>query len=217
MRKLTPLIICTFLAVAGCDKPDRSVRHYKEVSFAVDHAHSDATLSESTDAAAQPSSSSSSARAMGELPPEMRTPSLPLQWTTPEGWDETPGSGMRIVTFMVKNQECTILTFPGDVGGDEANIRRWLGQLGASASDAEIKSFVDKPVRFVTEGGFECRFFDFENLIPSGSPKNALAGIIPVGEHTAFVKLMGDSAILKEQKDLFEALCKSIRLKADSI
>jgi len=209
MNKLIPLIILTCLIVAGCDKPNRSVRHYKEVSFAEEKAMPATAPVAAPAAVAQ---SPAGTRAMGDLPPELRTPSLPLQWTTPEGWEETPGSGMRIVTFMVQGQECTILTFPGDVGGDEANIRRWLGQLGISASDTAIKNFVSNPVRFITDGGFECRFFDYMNLIPADSPKSVLAGIIPVGEHTAFVKLMGDATILKEQRSAFEALCKSIRL-----
>jgi len=215
MNKRIPWIMLACLAVIGCDKPNRSVRHYKEVSLAPDRAQPEALPAVAPEAVTQPPSGASAGRTMGELPPEMRTPSLPLQWTTPEGWEEIPGAGMRIVTFMVKGQECTILTFPGDVGGDEANIRRWLGQLGVSASDAEISNFVANPVRFDTEGGYECRFYDYENLIPSGSPKSALAGIIPVGEHTAFVKLMGDAAIVREQKVSFESLCKSIRLKIE--
>jgi len=203
------------LLISGCEKPERSVRHYREVSMVKD----DAKPAEPPMMSAAPSTPAapSGQGAMGELPPEMRTPSLPLAWQTPEGWEERPGSGMRIATFMVQGNECTLMTFPGDVGGDEANIRRWLGQLGQSVGDDVLKSFVANPVRFETAGGFECRFFDYSAILPEGSPKNILAGIITINDHTAFLKLMGDSAILKAQKNAFENLCKSIRLKPESI
>jgi hypothetical protein len=200
------------LVIAGCEKPERSIRHYREVSMVKD----DARPPEPPAISAAPLNvppASTGPGTMGELPPEMRTPSLPLEWQTPEGWEERPGSGMRIATFMVLGNECTLMTFPGDVGGDEANIRRWLGQLGQPVDDDVLKSFVANPVRFETAGGFECRLFDYSAILPEGSPKNIIAGIITIDDHTAFVKLMGDSAVLKEQKTAFENLCKSIRLK----
>lgn len=218
MYKLLPLSIAVLcLAVTGCGQPDRTVRHYKEVNFSEDRPASPNAAMPAPAPSSPTPAGNPGASAMGELPPELQTPALPLAWVTPEGWEEKPGSGMRVATFMVQGQECTILTFPGDVGGDEANIRRWLGQLGVSASESSIKSFVANPVRFITAGGFECRYFDYADLIPAGSPKSALAGIIPVGDHTAFVKLMGDTAIVNGQKAAMEALCKSISLKPDSI
>lgn len=192
------LFIVSSVLLTACDKPDRSVRHYREINFA-----EEGTVP------------SAPAGAMPDLPPEMQTPTLPLTWVTPEGWSETKGSGMRVVTFTVARQECSILTFPGDVGGDEANIERWIGQLGVNLPHEAIHQFSDNPVVLETAGGFKCKLFDFADLVPAESSNSMLAGIIPVGEHTAFVKLMGDAVILKEQKDSFVALCQSIGVKSN--
>jgi hypothetical protein len=214
-RPILLSLACFGLIAAGCEKPDRTVRHYREVSMIKDDATKTAEMPMAPEQ--PPFVSQGGAGAMGELPPEMRTPSLPLEWQTPEGWEEIPGSGMRIATFMTEGQECSLMSFPGDVGGDEANIRRWLGQLGQSVSDEKLTSFASDPVRFETAGGYECKFFDYAKILPEGSAKSILAGIIVVGDHSVFVKLMGDATIVQKQKMSFESLCKSIRLKPESI
>jgi len=202
------LIGLTAFLLAGCEKSDRSVRHYREVSFAEDRPFlGPADLPPGLSNAPV----SGVAAAMTDLPPEMRTPPIPLAWTTPAGWEELKGTGMRLVTFKVDGQECTILTFPGDVGGDAANIRRWLGQVGVTVAEDALAAFVAAPEPLSTEGGFPCRLFDFDSLIPDESGKGMLAAIIPVDDHTAFVKLMGQASVVNSQKAAFIALCQSIR------
>ena len=57
-------------------------------------------------------------------------------WRLPEGWSEVPTrSAMRLATFMVAVPdgapvEVAVTSFPGDVGGDLANVNRWREQLG---------------------------------------------------------------------------------------
>lgn len=213
---LTSLVTIALVATA-CDKPERSVRFYREVNMIPDHATAPTAPPMSAQAATTPAMpSGGGASAMGELPPELRAPSLPLVWTNPEGWDVIAGSGMRIATWMVEGQECTLMSFPGDVGGDEANIRRWLGQIGQTVPAEAITAFVASPTRFTTAGGFEGRLFDFADL-PGATGKSVLASIIPIGDQSAFVKLMGDAKILARQKAAFEALCRSISLKPESL
>ena len=56
----------------------------------------------------------------------------PLAWDLPEGWTETPGNGMRLVTFHSTDKdpvECTIVSLGGMAGGLESNIVRWMGQI----------------------------------------------------------------------------------------
>ncbi len=193
-------------------KPDRTVRAYREISMVADRAPSPDAASTPDPSVAPFAGGGMSGAPMGELPPEMRTPSLPLSWTDPEGWEVKPGSGMRIATWTVEGQECTLMSFPGDVGGDEANIRRWLGQIGQSVDAEALSEFVNSPAPMTTDGGLAVRLFDFSLIIPENAPKSVLAGIIPIGEQSVFVKLMGDSDVLRRQKPAFEALCRSIAL-----
>jgi hypothetical protein len=224
MKRCT-LIAIPLLAVAliACEnKPDRSVRAYREVALIADHAVSPsaaATLPSATPALPAQSPQGATAPMAGgmpALPPEMQTPSLPLTWVTPAGWEEQPGSGMRIAAWRVEGQECTLMSFPGDVGGDEANIRRWLGQVGHGADAATLSAFVAQPERLVTSSGLEVRLFDLAALIPDGAAQSVLAAIIPAGDQSIFVKLMGDAQVLRRQKEAFTALSQSIALKPEA-
>jgi hypothetical protein len=107
------------------------------------------------------------------------------------------------------------MSFPGDVGGDEANIRRWLGQIGQTVPAETLAAFVASPARFTTVGGIEGRLFDFADL-PGVTGSSVLAAIIPIGDQSVFVKLMGDAAVLKRQKPAFETLSRSIALKPEA-
>ncbi|MDA1164100.1 MAG: hypothetical protein O3B13_13420 [Planctomycetota bacterium] len=59
-------------------------------------------------------------------------------WTTPVGWTETAGSGMRAATFTMGADdaplECSVIALPAeDASSDDylhSNINRWRGQLG---------------------------------------------------------------------------------------
>jgi hypothetical protein len=62
-------------------------------------------------------------------------------YITPGTWQELPASGIRKANFNItgtsSSAEVTILTFPGDVGGQLANINRWRGQIGLSPATPE--------------------------------------------------------------------------------
>ncbi len=58
-----------------------------------------------------------------------------LTWTAPATWKAKPGSAMRKGSYTIGTEggpaaDLAITAFPGDVGGDLANVNRWLGQLG---------------------------------------------------------------------------------------
>lgn len=72
----------------------------------------------------------------------------PMPWTVPEGWrrvaDDAP---MRLATFVSEEggAEAKVLVsrFPGDVGGELANVNRWRRQVGLGAIDAaQLESLV---------------------------------------------------------------------------
>ena len=52
-----------------------------------------------------------------------------LQYTVPAGWRQLPASGIRKATLQVDDAELSVLVFPGDVGGELANINRWRSKL----------------------------------------------------------------------------------------
>lgn len=134
-----------------------------------------------------------------------------LAWTTPYGWIEKASTGPRLATFGVGDAECTIVSFPGDVGGLEANLKRWLNQLNVQLADAQVSEFAQKPETFISEGGLPVQLFDFAPILPTGATSSILAAVLTVDEQTVFVKLMGAPALLETEKPRFIALCRSLR------
>jgi hypothetical protein len=53
-----------------------------------------------------------------------------VHWQAPAGWQERPGNGMRRASFQIAGADgaqadMAVTVFPGDVGGDLANVNRW--------------------------------------------------------------------------------------------
>lgn len=140
-------------------------------------------------------------------------------WTTPDGWSEAPGSGMRLATLTVPRDggpaTCTIVALSATAGDETANIRRWIGQLGlAEPSNEDLTAFVAQQERFRSEGGFDGLLVDLTTMgPPAPDAESMLAAIIATGRATLFVKLTGPAGFLQEQRAAFAALCRSLRPK----
>ncbi len=120
---------------------------------------------------------------------------------------------MRLATFQVGSDggECTITVFPGDVGGLEANLRRWLGQLKADVADAELARFARAPVTLQSEGNLACLIYDFAGLLPADHTHSLLAAVVPRDGVTAFIKFTGPRVLLAAEKENFYSLCRSLK------
>lgn len=140
-----------------------------------------------------------------------------LSWTAPEGWEEIPGSGMRKATFLASSgaqtAECSIVSFPGDVGGEAANLVRWAGQVGVTLSQEDATAFMGQAEPFTTQSGIEGRIYDFSGLLApaAADAPSMLAGILDHGHEKVFVKLMGPRSLLADEKERFRQLSTSIR------
>lgn len=83
-------------------------------------------------------------------------------WVVPAGWSRVPGERpMRLATYEAPSEsgpiEVAITRFPGNVGGELANINRWRGQMGLAAIDeSELESAIE---RFEAPGyeGYQAR------------------------------------------------------------
>ncbi|HMP74387.1 MAG TPA: hypothetical protein PKE55_14105 [Kiritimatiellia bacterium] len=205
-------LILTLAALAfltACGPSEREFRTYREVTnrSPLPH-HMLATPDPSSPPPAQPAAPSG----MAPLPDGMNQPSAGLLWTAPEGWEEQPGSGVRLATFVVDGADCAIFTFPGSVGGIEANIRRWWGQLNAGTiSDADLASFIEAAPAFISSGDLHGRFFDFLAILPGTADLATLVSTLDLGEHTAFIKLTGPREVILNHRDRFLQLSQSIR------
>lgn len=151
--------------------------------------------------------------AMGNAP----AVSSPYAWVLPKGWKQGPNKGMRLASFYLADNpdavDCYIVSLPGIAGGTEANLKRWMGQIGVDPSDANYQKLLSGAQTIRTQGGLETKFYDLMSLQAGPSNKSMIASVISTAEATVFVKMTGTSADVKKNKDSFLELVKSLALK----
>ena len=134
-----------------------------------------------------------------------------FQWVAPEGWEDGGTRMMREVTYEIGEVECYIAALPGGAGGVEANINRWVGQMGQPALDEAALAalprieLLGQQAPMVEVGG------DFTTM--QGEEKQAyklLGALAETSTHMVFVKMTGPGAEVDAQKEKFVAFCASI-------
>lgn len=139
-----------------------------------------------------------------------------FEFKCPEGWNWIPATGMRKAQLQIPGKEGAApadITFfhfgPGQGGGVEQNIERWLGQftdprekIGAATAKAKVG---ETNVTMVEAKG------TFSSGMPGGPatplPGYALLGaILESPEGDVFVKLTGPEALVTANKAVFEAM-----------
>lgn len=137
-----------------------------------------------------------------------------LIWSAPADWKPTPGSPMRKGSYAVPGNggadgDLSITAFPGDVGGELANVNRWRGQVQLPPiSEADLATQVQQ----LQSNGLTLSVVD---VAGTGAGANAILGaIIPYNGNTWFVKLDGPTPVVAKAKPEFLAFLKTIKPSA---
>ncbi|MFN7946191.1 MAG: hypothetical protein U0Z53_12625 [Blastocatellia bacterium] len=172
-----------------------------------------------------PSAQPAPASGDSELKVNGRTASIGgVKWTVPARWQTGPEKSMRVATYLIpaaagdsEGGECGVFFFgPGQGGGVQANIDRWIGQfkqpgggLSASAAKQKQETINGLKVTTVEVGGSY-----------TGGPMNAgtgdksgyrLLGAIVEGPQSAvFFKLVGPAKTVNAAQGDFQALLRSL-------
>lgn len=153
-----------------------------------------------------------------------------LDWTLPEGWSVQPeGDPLRLTGFWAPDPErvardgadpdpvdVSLVRLSGDAGGLEANVVRWLGQVGIPASSAAQVLREATPVRLAS--GEEGVLVDFTGFLSGDltQSKSIVGAIVPVDGGTLFVKAMGPRASVARVKPQVEAFCRGLSVGGDA-
>jgi hypothetical protein len=134
-----------------------------------------------------------------------------LTWTAPAHWTAKPPSSMRKGSYTVEGgggaADLSITAFPGDVGGETANVNRWRGQLQLTAlPDAEANGAILR----LEAGGIHIGFVEVANSA-GGTPARMLGAMVPYQGATWFFKLVGPEPTVAKEKDAFVAFLKTIK------
>jgi hypothetical protein len=130
----------------------------------------------------------------------------------PSDWQEAPLGQMRVASYRVKGKDgktadMSVIPLAGMAGSDIDNVNRWRGQLGlAPANEAEFGKLGET----AQVGGQEGKLYDIAGQNPNSGDKNRmLAAIVRRPDGAWFFKMVGDDALVAEQKTAFVEYLKS--------
>lgn len=123
-----------------------------------------------------------------------------LAWTAPQSWQSRPAGMMRKATYALPGPagaplDLAIMAFPGDVGGEIANVNRWREQVGLEPlGPAEATASVQR----IEANGLKIAVVD---VAGTGTDASRLIGaMVPYQGATWFFKVMGPDAAVAAQK-----------------
>jgi hypothetical protein len=151
---------------------------------------------------ARPAAPADMSTAAAQVPPAR---DQALVWTAPAQWTPKKPSSMRKGSYDVTGPEGTadlsITAFPGDVGGDLANVNRWRGQL-------ELPPVPDLTGALQPIDANGLRFLVFDG---ANSGTRMLGAIVPREGETWFFKLTGPDALVAREKPAFLDFLKTVK------
>ncbi len=90
----------------------------------------------------------------------------------------------------------------------EANVRRWLTQLGLDLPPERVRSLLDDAT--AVRGDLDFTLFDFTPLVSGRDATAFLAAIASAGGQTMFVKAEAPAGVLGAQRAAFIELLSSL-------
>lgn len=138
-----------------------------------------------------------------------------LSWTAPAAWQSRPASAMRKATYVIpgdvadQSAELAVTAFPGNVGGNLANVNRWRGQLQlAPIAEGDLES----ALVHVHAGELHIDIAEMLGPETAGKPRQRVLGaIVPFNDATWFFKLTGPDALVSKEKAAFMAFLQTIK------
>jgi len=149
-----------------------------------------------------------------------------LKWNVPAGWKPQAQRPMRAATYTApkaagdsEDGECAVFYFgPGQGGGVDANVKRWIGQFEApGAGPADKLAKTSKR----TVNGLPVTYIDLTGTYkPSGGPMmqatgskpgyRLLGAIVEGPQGAVFFKFTAPAKTAAAQQAAFDALLKSV-------
>lgn len=193
--------VLTVLAGSGCQKDEvTTYRVAKEPAPAAPAP---------TAPASAPAAGTASGGSMASTPVATASGNA-LAWTAPASWSAKPAGSMRKGSYAVKGEsaeaDMAITAFPGDVGGDLANLNRWRGQIGLPAVD---QAEFNRSTRHLDRNGLHMTVVD---IVGAGANAQRILGaMVPHQGATWFFKLSGPDALVAREREAFLALLDTVK------
>ena len=155
---------------------------------------------------------------------------MALKFDVPKGWvSKTPASSMRVAEFTLakvagdaEDATVTVYFFGGQGGSVQANMDRWIGQMGQP--DGKPSKDVAKTSTMQTATGLKVSLVDVSGTyvaeVTPGSTERLnkpgfrqIAAVVETPDGPYFVKLTGPAGTVAKWKDSLDAFVKSLRVE----
>jgi hypothetical protein len=140
-------------------------------------------------------------------------PGNPLVWTAPAAWTKKANSSMRKGSYTVGGEggaDLAITAFPGDVGGELANVNRWRGQLSLPPiTEADLGAALTP----LESNGLKLQLVDLAGGT-AGQPLRMLGAMVPYEGSTWFFKLTGPAALVAQEKSAYLDFLRTVKTAA---
>ena len=202
---LPTLIALSFLLVACSDQKVATYRVPKEKDPEMPNA-----VAETAAAPNAPMAPAGAAGAAMAATPVATASGTGLAWTAPAAWKTKAGSAMRKGSYAVGSAaaeaDLSITAFPGDVGGEIANVNRWRGQVSLPPlADADVAGAVTR----LSSNDLAITIVDCAGT--GADAQHILGAIVPFGGATWFFKLIGPEATVAQARPDFLAFIKTVK------
>jgi hypothetical protein len=186
-----------FLAGCGKGEPEYyEVKEIKEVPKAVETEHEHA-------------------HAEVQAAAEAHGGSRDIKFSKPESWSEKVPGRMVLKSFQAGKPpeavaDVNVSAFPGDVGGQLANVNRWRRQLGLPPiSEAELSGAITE-IKVAGADAWQVDLSSDPEMVVHGSTARMVVTAIPHAGQTWFIKLTGIEGAVAGQLENYEAFVQSI-------
>jgi hypothetical protein len=164
-------------------------------------------------------SSTTPRSAAGTASPSAKAaPALALRWNDPPGWvRKPPSTSMRAAEYVVPRAagdsddgECVVITFgPGQGGGVDENVDRWVGQFSSATKPERTKQEVHglTVTRVEVAGTYTAMRMPGSPSSPAARPGWRLLGaIVEAPSGLWFFKVTGPDATMKAARSELDAM-----------
>jgi hypothetical protein len=128
----------------------------------------------------------------------------------PSGWAESPGSGMRIISYTIEGTSIDFYLISLSMGDLPSNVNRWRGQVGLDpASPDEIV----KETQVFDIGAHQTQFIEIYNM---DEGKGIIAAIINLEPQYWYFTAKGNVDELKAHAGDIRAFLESIEFEGHS-
>lgn len=197
--------IALVLTLAGCNRNQSQTVDTSMLSAPTSPQQEDAASGNAAVPTDMPAPADTNAEMPAPAPPADIPPNTPpISYQLPPGWTQQPGTDMRFATLIAPDKtQIAITVFPGDVGGELANINRWRKQLDLAPI---AQNDLNQSVKSIPTPAGTALYVDLSN-----HDQRMLAAMLPRDNQTWFLKLMGPTQHIAPHTAEFMAILKSLR------